>query len=212
MKDLFEKAKNPDNINVGICWQFDEKEDQHCFEVTTRPDQVRMNQVDWHEGEGVCWARYATQQLWDGEQNTLMIDSHMRFVPGWDELMINELAACVSGRTSRCCPAARRRYLPPNKLARNMSPTVRRVKPFTPDGNIRCQGKGGEALNRMPETPLNGAFLVANFVFSDSSILEEVPLRSLSLFRPGRNHLCGAALYARLGCVQQPRAVHVSLL
>jgi Rps23 Pro-64 3,4-dihydroxylase Tpa1-like proline 4-hydroxylase/peroxiredoxin/GT2 family glycosyltransferase len=170
VKDLFEKANNPDRIFVGICWQFDEKEDQHCFEVVTRPDQVRILPVDWRDAEGVCWARYQTQQLWDGEEYNLMIDSHMRFVPGWDDLMINELAACDSPKPFlSCSPAA---YTPPNQLSTHIRPTVRRVKPFMADGNLRCQG---EPLDRKPHKPLNGAFMVANFAFSRAEVLKEVP-------------------------------------
>jgi hypothetical protein len=98
VKNLYEKAKYPDRIFVGICWQFDEKEDQHCFEVITRPEQVRIIPVDWREAEGVCWARYQTQLLWDGEDYTFMTDSHMRFVQDWDEKMILELARCESDK------------------------------------------------------------------------------------------------------------------
>lgn len=170
VKDLFEKANNPDRVFVGICWQFDQEEDKHCFEVVTRPDQVRIMPVDWREAEGVCWARYQTQLLWDGEEYTLMIDSHMRFVPGWDDLMIQELAACDSPKPVLSCSPTP--YWPPNKLGKNMNPTIRRVKPFFPDGNLRCQG---EALDRMPEKPLNAAFMVANFCFSRSEIIKEVP-------------------------------------
>ncbi len=170
VKDLFEKAENPDRITVGICWQFDEEEDKNCFEVSTRPDQVRVMPVDWREAEGVCWARHMTQQMWDGEEYTLMIDSHMRFVPGWDRLMIEELAACESPKPLlTCSPAA---YTPPNNLQKELRPTVRRVQPFTPDGNIR--GKG-EMIDRSPPKPLNGAFVSAGFVFSRAEIIEEVP-------------------------------------
>ncbi len=170
VKDLFEKASNPDKIFVGICWQFDPEEDKHCFEVTTRPEQVRILPVDWREAEGVCWARHQAQQLWDGEEYTLMIDSHMRFMQGWDEAMIAELATCDSAKpVLSMSPVG---YLPPDKLGKRLNPTVRRAKPFQPDGNIRCQG---EMLDRAPEKPLRGAFLVANFIFSRSEITPEVP-------------------------------------
>lgn len=170
VKDLFEKAAHPERVFVGICWQFDEKEDKHCFEVVTRPDQVRVFPTDWREAEGVCWARYMTQQLWDGEEYTLMIDSHMRFVQGWDELMLDELAACDSDKpVLSCSPAV---YTPPNNLSAQTNPTIRRVRPFMNDGNLRCQG---EMLDRAPEKPLPGMFMVANFVFSRSEIIQEVP-------------------------------------
>lgn len=170
VKDLFEKAKYPDRVFVGICWQFDQEEDKHCFEVTTRPDQVRVLPVDWRDAEGVCWARHQTQLLHEGEEYTLMIDSHMRFMPGWDELMIEELALCDSNKPVLSCSPPM--YTPPNNLHHFINPSVRRVKPFMQDGNIRCQG---EALDVAPPKPLKGAFLVANFVFSRSEIIKEVP-------------------------------------
>jgi hypothetical protein len=34
------------------------------------------------------WARNLTQQLYDNEEYTLQIDSHMRFAPNWDDEMI----------------------------------------------------------------------------------------------------------------------------
>lgn len=170
VKDLYEKARYPDRIYVGICWQFDEKEDQHCFEIVTRPEQVRIYPVDWREAEGVCWARHQTQLLWDGEEYTFMTDSHMRFVPGWDELMIEELARCPSAKpVLSSSPAS---YEPPNKLGTMMYPTFRRVRPFMPSGNIRCQA---EAFDRYPPHPLNGAFVVCNNIFSRSEITPEVP-------------------------------------
>ncbi|NBO17948.1 MAG: hypothetical protein EBV03_01745 [Proteobacteria bacterium] len=170
VRDLFEKATHPERIFVGICWQFDEVEDKHCFEVQTRPEQVRINPVDWREAEGVCWARQQAQQLWEGEEYTLMIDSHMRFMPGWDEGAIAELARCESAKPllSSSPPG----YTPPDQLSPRINASVRRAKPFMPDGNIRCQG---EMLDRAPERPLHGAFLVANFIFSRSEITSEVP-------------------------------------
>jgi hypothetical protein len=44
----------------------------------------------------VSWARYETQRLWRGEEYLLHIDSHSRFLAGWDEHLIDELAACPS--------------------------------------------------------------------------------------------------------------------
>ena len=170
VKDLFEKASDPERIFVGICWQLDEIEDKHCFEISTRPEQVRVYPVDWREAEGVCWARMMTQQLWDGEEYTLMIDSHMRFVQGWDELMLAELAACNSPKPVLSSSPAM--YVPPDNLSKVMNPTVRRIKQFMSNGDVRCQG---ELLDTAPEHPLRGAFLVANFVFSRSEIIAEVP-------------------------------------
>ena len=44
VKDLFEKARHPDRVFVGICWQTFPDLDEDCFEVETRPEQVRTLQ------------------------------------------------------------------------------------------------------------------------------------------------------------------------
>src|SRR5260221_13345699 len=36
VKDLFEKARHPERVFAGICWQFIAAEDADCFEVRTR--------------------------------------------------------------------------------------------------------------------------------------------------------------------------------
>jgi Rps23 Pro-64 3,4-dihydroxylase Tpa1-like proline 4-hydroxylase/GT2 family glycosyltransferase/peroxiredoxin len=170
VRDLFEKATHPERITVAICWQFDPAEDADCFQISTRPEQVKVLPYDWRESDGVCWARRQTQLLWEGEEYSLQIDAHMRFIPGWDEAMIAELAACPSAKpVLSCSPAS---YIPPNQLEKNPHPTVRRVTPFFADGNIRGRG---EALHRTPHQPLNGAFIAAGFVFARSEIIEEVP-------------------------------------
>ena len=46
--------------------------------------QVREVRIHWQEATGPCKARHLTHHLWNGEQFHLQIDSHMRFVPGWD--------------------------------------------------------------------------------------------------------------------------------
>ena len=120
--------------------------------------------------KGVCWARNLTQSMFDGEEYTLQIDSHMRFVPGWDEEMLEELAACASDKPLLSCSPAS--YTPPNNLQLNPRPTIRRVLPFFPDGNLRGRG---EYIDRSPKEPLRGAFVAAGFVFSKSEIIAEVP-------------------------------------
>ena len=110
LKDLFEKAKRPENIFVGICHQYDMKgdEDKNLFEIPfSHPKQLRIDEVDYRESQGCCWARNRVQKLWKGEKWTLMIDSHMRFEKDWDEILVkrlknkdnNELISQICGDT-----------------------------------------------------------------------------------------------------------------
>ena len=85
MRDMFEKAAHPERVFAGICWQIKPDEDDDCFQIVTRPDQVRSLTFNISEARGLGWARRHAISLWRGEEYSLQIDSHMRFVPDWDE-------------------------------------------------------------------------------------------------------------------------------
>ena len=171
VEDIFEKAKYHKRINVGICWQFDKNVDSECFKIPYQfPKQVRVIEVDAKDGKGVCWARNLTQSLYRGEKYTLVIDSHMRFVEGWDEKMIEELNKCGSKKAILTCyPAG---YKPPNNLENNPKLTVQIPTPFNEMGDIRFKG---EVIDIAPEKPINGKFLAAGFMFSNAKVIKEVP-------------------------------------
>lgn len=168
--DLFTNAKYPERITAGVCCQFDpdDAESSHIF--SHMGGRVRVRHVHWRDSGGVCWARAQTELMYGGEEYTLQIDSHSRFIKDWDELLIEELAACDSSKpVISCNPAS---YTPPHHLQMDPAPTIRVAKPFTKEGNMRGHGI---FLAESPEKPLNGAFIAAGFVFSRSDILCEVP-------------------------------------
>jgi hypothetical protein len=91
LTDLVEKAKNPDDLKIVVCWQHDEKEDISKFKNDPR---FLFLDVPYEKSLGTCWARNMIQQYYNGEDYTLQLDSHHRFVENWDEIligMINQL-------------------------------------------------------------------------------------------------------------------------
>jgi len=86
IKDCINNSKNPENLIFGICWQHDDSESLDEFKNDKR---FKIIDVPYSESKGVCWARHAVQQLYNGEKYTLQIDSHMRFAPNWDETLID---------------------------------------------------------------------------------------------------------------------------
>ncbi|MEX2131499.1 MAG: GlcNAc-transferase family protein [Pseudohongiellaceae bacterium] len=171
VKDLFEKAAFPDRITVGICWQYDPARDRACFvQPSPRPKQTRVIAVSLEETDGVCWARAKTQELFEDQDYVLMIDSHMRFIHGWDSALIEELSRCNSAKPflSTYPPS----YVPPHELQKDCPAIVLRAKPFTEYGDIRFDG---EVLPLQPERPLRGAFLAAGLLFAAGRFVREVP-------------------------------------
>jgi len=88
VNDLFEKAAHPERIVIGICLQIAPDEDEDCRVTTDRHQQLRLIEVHASGSKGACWARSRVQELWRGEDYFFQVDSHMRFVPGWDEKLI----------------------------------------------------------------------------------------------------------------------------
>ena len=87
IRDLIAKAKYPDNLTFGICWQ---RDDTESLEEYTNDPRFRVVDVKYHESAGLGWARNVTQKLWKDEEYTLQIDSHHRFVQDWDALCIED--------------------------------------------------------------------------------------------------------------------------
>jgi len=82
------KAKYPENIRIGICWQYDNEEDTNALDNIP---QVQSYKIFWEDVEGsVCWARSIIQQkFFNNEEYYFQIDSHTLFAQDWDEILIN---------------------------------------------------------------------------------------------------------------------------
>lgn len=93
--DMFESASKPDRIFAGVVQQNkDQKEDcfDKCPACKKRKDSghIRVINYDFKDAKGPCFARYQASKLWDGEAYYLQIDSHTKFVDGWDDMLMDE--------------------------------------------------------------------------------------------------------------------------
>lgn len=184
VQDAFLKARHPERISVGICRQDDPGNDGNGFKPP-EPGRVRVKHFHWRESQGVCWARHQAQQLWDGEDYVLSIDSHMRFAPKWDELLIRQLEQCPSSKPVLSNhPAA---YTPPDNLEAGATPTILRAKPFSLQGDLRICGVN---LKREPKVPLRAAFCSAGFIFAKSDFIRDVPYDPYFYFDQEEISLC----------------------
>lgn len=93
LRSLFDNADNPEMFNVGIVWQKDDNESLEEFEGHP---QVKYLTFDYKDSHGLGWARSQNVQLFDGEELTLQIDSHHRFLKGWDTLMLEDYEQALS--------------------------------------------------------------------------------------------------------------------
>jgi hypothetical protein len=86
LADLYAKAHRPDRLRTAVVWQHAEGET--LSKNARKLVGVEIVAVPCAESRGCNWARNLLQQRWNGEAYTLLLDSHHRFVDGWDRMLV----------------------------------------------------------------------------------------------------------------------------
>ena len=89
LDDLFDKATNPDDITVCIAWQHSESDEWDNLDKYKDDSRVIIVDIPYQNSKGACWARNLIQGHYGNQTYTLQLDSHHRFIEGWDEEIIN---------------------------------------------------------------------------------------------------------------------------
>ena len=68
LKDCIDKAKHPENLHIGICRQYcaDDKFDKIPASLKKKA-KFTVKNVNYKKTKGVCWARNAVQNMYEGE-------------------------------------------------------------------------------------------------------------------------------------------------
>ena len=86
--DSISKAKYPERLSFGVCVQ-DDLNNDGLIDLFYLHDNLRAKFFHYKDSKGACWARSIAQSLYRGEDFSLQIDSHMRFVKDWDTKLIS---------------------------------------------------------------------------------------------------------------------------
>jgi len=170
VKDLFEKAKYPDRIFVGICWQFIPELDDHLFNIQLRPDQVRTIGYNAKTSRGACWARNEAEKLYKDENYYFQIDSHCRFVQDWDVKIEEMYKKCKSDKAvlSSFPPA----YKPPNEIL-SSDVSVSCAREFTLNKILDVVANAHNPKDA-PKEPNMHPFISGGFIFADAKMIKDV--------------------------------------
>jgi hypothetical protein len=170
-RDLFVKARRPDRLVLGVCWQFDPEHDPPYLDVGARSGQVRQVLLPASDSRGPCWARSRIQRLWQGDEYYFQVDSHMRFVQDWDEVLIETLHACRSPNpVLSTYPLP---FTPPDDLAPDGIVEIR-PRHFDDQG-ILHQHSALLAMPGEPHPPFPVWLVSAGMLFSFGRVIREVP-------------------------------------
>lgn len=180
IKDCIDKAKWPENLVFAICWQHDEKENLDEYKNDPR---FKIIDVPYEKSQGACWARSLINELYDGEEYTLQLDSHHRFEKNWDETCINlikELQA--DGYKKPLLTSYIPSYEPKNDPAgRVNTPWQMNFDRFFPEGPLFTTPSTIENWQKLKK-PVHARFLSAHFIFTFGSFVTEVPYDSQLYF------------------------------
>ncbi|MEJ2407887.1 MAG: GlcNAc-transferase family protein [Novosphingobium sp.] len=166
--DCMARARWPDQLRFGVCWQHDGEE---APPPVLDHGRMRVVEVPWQESQGACWARAQCMSLYDGEDYFLQLDSHHRFVQDWDALLLNqaEMSGAERPLLSTYLPA----FDPASPPSGKEAPTVMRFDRFTPQGIALYQF--GTVTPKPGNAPIRARFVSAHLLFTLGRFVEDVP-------------------------------------
>lgn len=172
ISDCLLKAKYPERLRFGICWQ---KTDDENLDKYLGDNRFRVHTVHWTEAKGVGWARNICNSLYKYEDFTLQIDSHHRFDIGWDESLINQWKLCKHPKAVLTGYPPGYEYTESGEIVKNnLPPMTMIVKGF--DYGFIPTFKSWHVYNtQRVKAPFRGCFIAAGFLFTLGKVCEEVP-------------------------------------
>ena len=172
LADCLAQAADPSRLRFGLCWQREEGESLGDYATDAR---FRVIEVDYRRSMGVCWARHRLQQCYEGEEYTLQLDSHHRFVEGWDDRLIAMLR-----EVQRDCPKPiLTSYAPPydpstDPQGRSQIPFRICFDAFSADGMVQARPETIDEYQSL-SAPTPARFYSAHFAFTLGRFSVDVP-------------------------------------
>ena len=175
LQDMLDKADKPDNLSIGICWQHSDDDKWDNLDEFKSDERFKILDVNYLDSKGVCWARHKVQQLYNGEKYTLQLDSHHRFVKGWDTKLINMLKSLQKkGYKKPLLTAYIPSFDPDNDPASRINqPWKMNFDRFTPEGIVFFIPAAFDDWDNRDE-PLQSRFYSAHFAFTLGKFCKEV--------------------------------------
>ena len=175
IKNMLENAKRPKNLRIGICRQYNPDDQFDLLEEYRKDKRFRILDVLYSDSKGVCWARNQVQQLYEGEEYTLQIDSHMRFEKDWDDTLIKMVKQLQKkGFEKPLLTGYVSSFDPDNDPAgRVQEPWRMAFDRFIPEGAVFFLPESIPGWQQMKE-PVTARFYSAHFAFTLGQFSTEV--------------------------------------
>ena len=167
--DCIAKARFPERLRFGICWQHGDEEALPPF---AKDEPFRILDVPWQQSRGACWARAEVMKLWQGEDWFLQVDSHCRFAQDWDAILLKSVAE--TGSENPILSTYATPFTPGDNEILEGGPLQIDFQSFSPEGIPQLMPVSFPRDFRF-ERPVRARFLSAGFLFAPGRFVEEVP-------------------------------------
>lgn len=183
LKDCISNAKYPENLVFSISWQHNKEDKWDTLDEFKDDPRFKINDIDYKESKGACWARNLLQQQYDDEQYTLQLDSHHRFVENWDEEVIKMYNQLISlGYEKPLLTSYIPSFNPENDPAeRQQIPWKMNFDRFIPEGAVFFLPATIDNYKEL-DAPIPSRFYSAHFAFTTGKFVKEVPHDPLYYF------------------------------
>ncbi len=176
LDDCIDKADKPENLVFGLCWQHSDEDEWDNLDKYKDDKRFKIVDVNYKESKGACWARNTLQQEYTNEEYTLQLDSHHRFIEGWDTELISMLKGLQKkGHKKPLITSYISSYNPENDPEGRVNvPWLMNFDRFIPEGAVFFLPATIPGWQKMTE-PIPARFYSAHFAFSLGSFVKEVP-------------------------------------
>jgi hypothetical protein len=173
LKDLLDKADNPEDLVISIAWQHSEEDEWDNLDEYQDDPRFKIIDIDYKESKGACWARWKLQQQYNGEDYTLQLDSHHRFIEGWDTELIRMYQELEKTSKKPLITSYIPSFDPENDpKGRTQVPWGMKFDRFTPEGVVFFLPY---TIENRDEIAIPGRFYSAHFAFTTGKFVKEVP-------------------------------------
>jgi hypothetical protein len=173
LRSLYDKSTQPGRLRVRVMWQ--RGDDETLPEDVRALPRLELDEIAATESAGCNWARRRLQRAWDGERYTLLLDSHHRFVSGWDDLALGMLEQLrESGVAKPMLTGYLPAYRPGDRGRRHRRP--QRTYPYQRDHGVLTRLRSLPIQNaRELTSPIAADFASLHFILADGSFNADVP-------------------------------------
>lgn len=175
IENCIENADNPKNLVFGISRQYHPNESFDNLKKYKKKKNFRIIETLYNKSVGVCHARHQIQGLYQDEEYYFQLDSHHRFVKGWDTKLKSTLKELSDSGSEKPLLTA---YLPsydPDKKDEDRLNDVWRmyIDRFMPEGPIFIFPESIQDFKS--KSPEKARFTSGHFIFTLGKFCQEVP-------------------------------------